>query len=248
LGTSRRLARDSAPVPFPCAFSRYSTLEALRETAKSGSPKAGDELRYLALCRVLVGSVGIADTKGGKPPPDVDSLYFPVDEEYRPLRAAHVLPEFLLLYRLKPNEKRGGARGPARSARAAPPSPGGAAGAALERVARESTDVLRAPGGRGTAATADGGRGRGDFSHLALASCAAPRPPSPPRRGNRSPRADLDLPAADDGGGGNAAGGAATADADDRWEDVLHSALHEKRAIVSSIEALLANGGRRRAT
>ena len=49
-------------MPFPCAFSRYSTLEELRPVAMRGSKDDGDALRFLALCRVLVGNVRVDDS------------------------------------------------------------------------------------------------------------------------------------------------------------------------------------------
>ena len=82
-GASRAAARDAPRVPFPCPFSRYSTLEELRPAATAGTEADGDALRFLALCRVLVGDVRVVDAHqpgpaAGADADAFDSLYSPV--------------------------------------------------------------------------------------------------------------------------------------------------------------------------
>ena len=183
-----------------------------------------------------------------------------VDEEYRPLKPDHVLPEFLLLYRLSPNAKR---RAPptrdAAKARRGDADDESTAAAALARVARRTDGLFKPPeaadpppGPPPPATKAHPRHDAGPISDrtndprpLALASAllpndddrrrAAPKRPSPkrsPPRPTVPSTSDLDL--AHDGD---------DPPADDllvaKWEHVLHNALHEKRKIVAHIERLL---------
>lgn len=86
-GPARQACR-CAPPTFPRPFSRYST--ALDAADRDDT----ERLRFLALCRVLVGRVRVGETAG-----ECDSTYAPSTDEYTPLRADRVLPEFLLVYR-----------------------------------------------------------------------------------------------------------------------------------------------------
>ena len=62
------------------------------------------EIRFLALCRVMIGQIFVT-SKVYQGFPDVnadaqfDSMYSSVQEEYRLLNPAYVLPEFLVQYR-----------------------------------------------------------------------------------------------------------------------------------------------------
>ena len=173
--------------------------------AMRGSKDDGDALRFLALCRVLVGNVRVDDStvppRGGGG--DYDSLYSPVDEEYRPLKPDHVLPEFLLLYRLAPNGRRAappdddgaaaaaasaapGAADPRRSA-AAPKrrdETATTASAALERVAQRTEGLFRAPDDASDDARAPSPAHR-------PGRAPAPRHPSPAKRRDKR-HADFD--------------------------------------------------------
>ncbi|KAJ1462978.1 hypothetical protein M885DRAFT_610008 [Pelagophyceae sp. CCMP2097] len=128
VGVARRAAqRRSAAVPFPCEFSRYSTLEDLRALAERGGSGAGS-LRLLALCRVIVGKVKMLKDDLGLARDDsrdaaaYDSTFSPRTESYRPLKAEHVLPEFIVVYKLNaPASAAGGeAATPATSEKNAP--------------------------------------------------------------------------------------------------------------------------------
>ncbi|GBG26011.1 Hypothetical Protein FCC1311_022312 [Hondaea fermentalgiana] len=122
----------SKPVAFPKQFSRFSTLEEFREAVKapvmgtntgsrdqhhgqasavssSSSSTSQTVPRYLALCRVIIGSsfVTSADYPGF---PNVDSatsskfdsIFSSSLDEYLVLHGHHVLPEFLIRYEYKP--------------------------------------------------------------------------------------------------------------------------------------------------
>eukprot|EP00753_Platysulcus_tardus_P013892 PLAT3890.2.p1 GENE.PLAT3890.2~~PLAT3890.2.p1 ORF type:complete len:470 (+),score=116.07 PLAT3890.2:514-1923(+) len=95
----------------PRTFSRFSTLEQLRPllsaTEAGGISPASEQVLYIALCRVYIGRLfttsreyrGFPTMEADSP---FDSLYNPLQEEYLVLRGAHVLPEFLMQYKLQP--------------------------------------------------------------------------------------------------------------------------------------------------
>ena len=115
-GKGRRAVDAGTAIPFPRCFSRHSTLEEDRELVKGeeeeekkggGRAEKADGLdsgvRFLALCRVMIGKILVtAKNSSGFPPVtdgSYDSMYSPMQEEYKLLNSSYVLPEFLVQYR-----------------------------------------------------------------------------------------------------------------------------------------------------
>jgi hypothetical protein len=105
-GHAQRCVDQASSIPFPRSFSRHSTLEEDRELCNAAATVDGtdSEIRFLALCRVMIGQIFVT-SKVYQGFPDVnadaqfDSMYSSVQEEYRLLNPAYVLPEFLVQYR-----------------------------------------------------------------------------------------------------------------------------------------------------
>jgi hypothetical protein len=96
-----RASTSSPPPPPPGAAARVPPATAERG---GSDPQNPSQIRYLALCRVLIGKVFVTSKAyEGFPPvaPDaaLDSMYNPAQEEYLILNGAHVLPEFLVQYK-----------------------------------------------------------------------------------------------------------------------------------------------------
>mmetsp|Transcript_1651 Transcript_1651/g.3875 ORF Transcript_1651/g.3875 Transcript_1651/m.3875 type:complete len:689 (+) Transcript_1651:82-2148(+) len=117
---------DSLSVEFPKQFSRYSTMEEFRsmmsekiqsESLQSsdetnGPSNGGNQARYLALCRVIIGNAFMTSGEyEGFPKVDkstgnkFDSIFSPALDEYLILHGTHVLPEFLIRYEFNPRFK-----------------------------------------------------------------------------------------------------------------------------------------------
>ena len=108
-GAAKRAVDNSSTIPFPRCFSRHSTLEEDREFVKEGQegaiPGTDSNIRFLALCRVMIGKINVIG-KNSKGFPHVtdgsyDSMYSPMQEEYKLLNEEYILPEFLVQYRFK---------------------------------------------------------------------------------------------------------------------------------------------------
>lgn len=108
-GAAKRAVDNSSTIPFPRCFSRHSTLEEDREFVKKGQegaiPGTDSSIRFLALCRVMIGKINVIG-KNSKGFPHVtdgsyDSMYSPMQEEYKLLNEEYILPEFLVQYRFK---------------------------------------------------------------------------------------------------------------------------------------------------
>ena len=105
-GHAQRCVDRASSIPFPRSFSRHSTLEEDRELCNAAATVDGtdSEIRFLALCRVMIGQIFVT-SKVYQSFPDVnadaqfDSMYSSVQEEYRLLNPSYVLPEFLVQYR-----------------------------------------------------------------------------------------------------------------------------------------------------
>ena len=219
---ARRAARDADRLEFPRAFSRYSTLESVRADARQGGGETS-KLRVLALCRVLVGDVRVAEDNNDAGPAAPDALYNSVTEEYRPLRAENVLPEFLLLYRLAP------AKDCAAPVNA--PSLTRGAARALDGVARQAVGLFAEDGSSSAAAAYPRAVERVPLA-LAAALMQAPREPSPrrPRAGALAEQPEAPASAAADPVAAH-------------WDLVQRNSLHEKRRIVAEIERVLSSAG-----
>jgi len=106
-GHAQRAVTGSSPIPFPRAFSRHATLEEDRRLVGGGdagaAPTGDGEHRFLALCRVMIGKIFVT-SKATQGFPDVpldaefDSMYSPLQEEYKLLNPGYVLPEFIIEY------------------------------------------------------------------------------------------------------------------------------------------------------
>ena len=131
-GYAEKIVDQASIATFPRTFSRYSTVEVDRfhvheahriksnpglaqgskesalaeeqwnKTTDGGGPVT-DEIRYLILCRVVIGKVFVTSKEyRGFPSvgknPAFDSMYNPLQEEYLVLRPVQVLPEFVIQY------------------------------------------------------------------------------------------------------------------------------------------------------
>ena len=132
-GYAEKIVDGSTVSKFPRTFSRYSTVEvdryfvseAHRENTEPGLDLSADkvyqqatstwerstdgggpvssDIRYLILCRVVIGKVFVTSKEyRGFPSigktPAFDSMYNPLQEEYLVLRPEQVLPEFVIQY------------------------------------------------------------------------------------------------------------------------------------------------------
>ncbi len=109
-GNAKKAVEAGTSIPFPRCFSRHSTLEEDREFVRNGGGAdsldgADSGVRFLALCRVMIGKIHVTgkNTKGFPHITDssYDSMYSPTQEEYKLLNDSYVLPEFLVQYRFK---------------------------------------------------------------------------------------------------------------------------------------------------
>jgi len=124
MGFAKRAVMRGSSIPFPRAFSRHSTLEEDRDFVQGEGRRGGEggglggetNIRFLALCRVMIGKILVAkqpaeSTKqeegeavmpapfpSGPGTDGYDSLYSPAREEYKLLNERYVLPEFLVQY------------------------------------------------------------------------------------------------------------------------------------------------------
>eukprot|EP00942_MAST-04A_sp_MAST-4A-sp1_P009368 g9368.t1 len=132
-GYAEKIVDQASIATFPRTFSRYSTVEVDRfhiheshrlksnpglatgenkeskmakerwEKSTDGGGPVSDEIRYLILCRVVIGKVFVTSKEyRGFPTvgknPAFDSMYNPLQEEYLVLRPVQVLPEFVIQY------------------------------------------------------------------------------------------------------------------------------------------------------
>jgi hypothetical protein len=131
-GYAEKIVDQASIAKFPRTFSRYSTVEVDRfhvheshrlkshpgldkdnkeslmakerwEKSTDGGGPVTDEIRYLILCRVVIGKVFVTSKEyRGFPTvgknPAFDSMYNPLQEEYLVLRPVQVLPEFVIQY------------------------------------------------------------------------------------------------------------------------------------------------------
>jgi len=132
-GYAETIVDSADVAKFPRSFSRYSTVEVDRsfvndahreivdhslnlsletqfkaakatwEKTTDGGGPVSEEIRYLVLCRVVIGKVFVTSkeyrgfpTVGNNPA--FDSMYNPLQEEYLVLRPEQVLPEFVIQY------------------------------------------------------------------------------------------------------------------------------------------------------
>jgi hypothetical protein len=113
-GKGKRAVDAGMAIPFPRCFSRHSTLEEDRDLVTGEGKDEGDKhelegvdssVRFLALCRVMIGKILVTAKNSASFPPvtdkSYDSMYSPMQEEYKLLNSNHVLPEFLVQYRFK---------------------------------------------------------------------------------------------------------------------------------------------------
>jgi hypothetical protein len=116
------VAERSAAVPFPCAFSRHSTLEQDRSLVSTATAAAAatdtavhssrtPQIRLLALCRVLTGKILVTDndhsssssnsSSSSRETVGFDCSYSPLSEQYSVFSPARALPEFIIAVRYK---------------------------------------------------------------------------------------------------------------------------------------------------
>jgi hypothetical protein len=109
------VAERIAAVPFPCAFSRHSTLEEDRSLVSAAAATAGHsssipQIRLLALCRVLTGKILVTDndhssiSSSGSSSRETDGFdcsYSPLLEQYSVFSPARALPEFIIAVRYR---------------------------------------------------------------------------------------------------------------------------------------------------
>jgi len=110
VGFAEKRIADANNARFPATFSRFSTLKCDRKEALGDGD---DDVRYLALCRVIIGKVfvtskGYPGFPGGTEftSSSYDSMYNPGEEEYLVLRREHVLPEFFIQYRYSERKRK----------------------------------------------------------------------------------------------------------------------------------------------
>jgi hypothetical protein len=126
-------ASTSSPPPPPPGAARASKIGGDSADADPNAVQEASQIRYLALCRVLIGKVFVTSKAyEGFPPvaPDaaLDSMYNPAQEEYLILNGAHVLPEFLVQYKYttpEPGASTAAAKGGADQSTAAATGGGG---------------------------------------------------------------------------------------------------------------------------
>ena len=109
-GYAKKAVDLGSAIPFPRCFSRHSTLEEDRPLVNAPVCEQDVEgndspVRFLALCRVMIGKI-LVTSKNSRAFPAVtdssyDSMYSPVQEEYKLLKDNYVLPEFLVQYQFK---------------------------------------------------------------------------------------------------------------------------------------------------
>jgi len=97
-GHAQRCVEQATPISFPRSFSRHSTLEedrTLCNSPASDGSESDSEIRFLALCRVMIGQIFVT-SKAFEGFPDVaadaefDSMYSPVQVRLRPRPASAI--------------------------------------------------------------------------------------------------------------------------------------------------------------
>jgi hypothetical protein len=103
---AKNVVQKSSPVTFPKSFSRYSTIDEEKKSFNAKCSDSGDKsetVKYLVLCRVIVGKCFVTSKEyHGFPYVDAscsyDSMYNPSQEEYLLLNGENVLPEFFIQF------------------------------------------------------------------------------------------------------------------------------------------------------
>jgi len=78
-GSGKRAVDAGTAIPFPRCFSRHSTLEEDREFVRGGQtgavPGSDSDVRFLALCRVMIGKILVTGKNAKGFPPVTDESY-----------------------------------------------------------------------------------------------------------------------------------------------------------------------------